>query len=306
MTDRTMAEQFLSMGLDYTSDSFTAEEKASMLGWYAEKHDHGDLDLAPFARFMIEHDPAGYKRTRRHLLALVSDPGTSALPVAAGVLMYVHTYIVLGNGRGALYEIIAMRDLGATRDEIMETIGLAALAGGPHAINPLADVADRYLRDWNEHDPSRARIEWPAGWGPNVDAFRSGIDLASDELASGELELIQDWYLRMYGEVPAQVALLAAISPRAFKTQRARQEKAVTGALPAQVIPLLMLHLSAIRLWATPLRRSLQMARRLGVGRDHAVAALYWAAVYGGDVVMETAMHAGRDIIDGWASFAAQ
>jgi hypothetical protein len=46
------------------------------------------------------------------------------------VLMFVHTYIVLGMGKGALYEIIAMRELGASRAEVMETVRLGALHGG--------------------------------------------------------------------------------------------------------------------------------------------------------------------------------
>lgn len=132
------------MGLDLSTDDFTEEEKERMLKWYREVHDHGDLDLAPFSRFMLEHDPTGFKRLRRHLITLEDELDGPPLPVAAGVLMFVHTYIVLGMGKGALYEIIAMRELGASRDEVMETVRLAALHGGPRGINALAEVAD----DW--------------------------------------------------------------------------------------------------------------------------------------------------------------
>jgi hypothetical protein len=54
--------EFLGMGLDLTTDAFTAEEKERTLAWYSEVHDHGELDLAPFSRFMLEHDPVGFKR----------------------------------------------------------------------------------------------------------------------------------------------------------------------------------------------------------------------------------------------------
>jgi hypothetical protein len=104
----------------------------------------------------------------------------------------------------------------------------------------------------------------------------------------------------MLGEVPSHVDFFAVAAPRAFKTQQARLETAVSGALPAQMIPLLSLHLSAIRLWPQPLRRSLQLAKTLGVTRSEAVSALFWAGVYGADIVMDTAMDAAGDILVAW------
>lgn len=300
-TEREAPAEFLGMGIDLTTDSFTEDEKALTLAWYREYHDHGDLDLAPFARFMVEHDQAGFKRLRRHMIALDEELDELPLPLAAGVLMFVHTYFVLGMGKGALYEIVTMRELGATRAEIMETIALGALHGGPRGINAFAEVGDEYLREWQERADAVSRVAWPAHWASDVMRFRSGIDLGTDELLPGELELIRDWYRRTLGEVPAQVDFLARVAPRAFKTQRARFETAVKGALPAQMIPLLTLHLSAVRLWPKPLRRSLQMAQALGVRRREAVTALFWAGVYGADVVMETAFDAAGDVLEAWA-----
>ena len=302
MSKGETASEFLGMGLDLTTDAFTAEEKERTLAWYREVHDHGELDLAPFSRFMLEHDPVGFKRLRRHLISLEDELDGPPLPVAAGVLMFVHTYIVLGMGKGALYEIIAMRELGASRAEIMETVRLGALHGGPRGINALAEVADDYLREWDEDAATESRIAWPDGWAPDAQRFRSGIDLESDELEPGEADLVGDWYRGLLGEVPPQVDFLARVSPRAFKTQRARFETAVTGALPAQMIPLLSLHLSAVRLWPKPLRRAIQMTKALGVRRSELVGALYWAGVYGADVVLETAMDAAGDILEGWDS----
>ena len=300
MRESETAAEFLGMGLDLSTDAFTAKEKERTLTWYREMHDHGDLDLAPFSRFMLEHDPVGFKRLRRHLIALEDELDGPSLPVAAGVLMFVHTYIVLGMGKGALYEIIAMRELGASRAEIMETVRLAALHGGPRGINALAEVADDYLREWHEDTETESRVAWPDGWAPDVQRFRSGIDLASDELEPGEIELVRDWYRGLLGDVPPQVELFSRVSPRAFKTQRARFETAVSGALPAQMIPLLSLHLSAVRLWPKPLRRAVQTAKALGVRRGELVAALYWAGVYGADVVMETALDAAGDLLESW------
>ncbi len=60
MSERPPAADFLGMGIDLSRDTFTDEEKAQTLAWYREYHDYGELDLAPFARFMIEHDATGF------------------------------------------------------------------------------------------------------------------------------------------------------------------------------------------------------------------------------------------------------
>jgi hypothetical protein len=43
------------------------------------------------------------------------------------------------------------------------------------------------------------------------------------------------------------------------------------------------------------------MAHALGVTRREAVTALFWAGVYGADVVMETAFDAAGDVLEAWA-----
>src|SRR5688572_14737835 len=115
MSGQGAGRAFLDPGLDFATDAFTAEEKAAMLAWYRDVHDYGELDLAPFARFAIEHDPGGFKRLRRHVMTFEEPSAGVALPTVAGVLMYVHAYTAMGNGKGALYEIIAVRALGVSR-----------------------------------------------------------------------------------------------------------------------------------------------------------------------------------------------
>jgi alkylhydroperoxidase/carboxymuconolactone decarboxylase family protein YurZ len=292
--------EFLAMGIDLSTDTFTDEEKELTLAWYREYHEHGDLDLAPFARFMVEHDGTGFKRLRRHMLVFDEPGGEPPLPLAAGVLMFVHTYFALGMGKGALYEIVTMRELGVTRAEILETLAFGAFHGGPRGINAFAEVGDEYLRAWEEAAGTVTRIAWPERWAPDVARFRSGIDLSTDELRPGELDLIRDWYRGLYGEVPAHVDFLARTAPRALKTQRARFETTVRGALPAQMIPLLAAHLYALTLAPKPLRRALQAARVLGVTRREATTTLMWAAVYGADVVLETAFDAAGDVLESY------
>jgi len=288
---------FLDTGLDLSTDTVTDGERERTLAWYSERHDHGDLDLAPFIRYQMNHDPASFKRLRRHLFALGREPQNRPLPIVPAVLLYVHAYAVLGNGKGTLYEIVAARALGVTRAQTVETLALATFHGGPLAANAFAAYCDDYIAEWPEDEGG---VQWPDGWAPDVAGFRSGIDLRTDALEDGELDLIRTWYERLTGSVPAHVGLLAELAPDALKTQRARFETAVRGELPAQLVPLLGASLHAIRLQATPLRRSLLLARSLGVRKGEALATLLWAAVYGGDVVMETAVDAVADVLAEW------
>jgi alkylhydroperoxidase/carboxymuconolactone decarboxylase family protein YurZ len=287
-----VSRDFLAAGVDFTTDVFTREEKEQTLAWYSEHHDVGDLDLSPFARFSIEHDPAWFKRLRRHIFTFDAAGDEPPLPLAAGVLAYVHTYFALGMGKGALYEVVTMRNLGATRAEVLEALAWGAYHGGPRGINAFAEVGDDYLRAWAEPADTRTRVAWPDDWAPDVDPFRSGIDLSSDELLPGELERIRNWYRVTHGDVPAHVEFLGATAPDVLKTYRARYETTVRGALPAQMIPLLALHLYAVTASPKPLRRAVQLARFLGVRRREILTVLLWAAVYGGDAVLETAFEA--------------
>jgi hypothetical protein len=214
------------------------------------------------------------------------------------VLLWVYTYTALSNGKGALYEIIAARSLGASRAEVLETIHLSSLVAGPLGMNPLGELAHEYLLAWDA-DEDAAGLDWPEGWGPDVSFFRSGVDLGRDGLTPEELEQLRAWNLRVYGEVPPSVEFAARADPDAYKTQQARLEKAVTGALPAQAIPLMQLHHAAIRLAPIPIRRAVQTAKALGVGREYVESTLFWAAVYGGDVVFDAALAAAGDVLDG-------
>jgi hypothetical protein len=292
----TEGRPFLDTGLDFSVEEFDPDEKAAMLAWYEDVHNYGGLDLAPFARFWIENDPGGFKRLKRHLLTLDEAVEGVALPVSVGVLLFVHTYTAIGNGKGAFYEIVAARALGINRREVLEVVRSASLFGGPVGMNPLSEVIGRYFEEWVDDSPTGS--PWPDGWTGDVGRFRSGIDHATNELLPGELDLIVRWHESVYGEVPSHLPRLAVLHPTALKTQLIRQEAIVTGDLPAQVIPLLHLHLAVARMQPTMIRRAVQMARSLGVRRHQVVSALFWASVAGGSLVLEQAYGAIDDILD--------
>ena len=45
MTEGDSTAEFLGMGIDLSTDTFTGEEKEQALRWYRQHHDHGELDV---------------------------------------------------------------------------------------------------------------------------------------------------------------------------------------------------------------------------------------------------------------------
>src|SRR4051812_16645901 len=105
--------------IDWVAEEWTPNEKDQMLRWYTEAHGTGDTSLARFAPFMLQYDPLGFKRYRRH----VRTHG-AAVP---GALLFLHTYAVLGNGPGALVQMLSAKQRGFTKAQVIETLSFAFL-----------------------------------------------------------------------------------------------------------------------------------------------------------------------------------
>jgi hypothetical protein len=294
---RRAAASFIDSGLDFASEAFGDEERQSLLAWYEANHDHDGLDLASFARFQLHHDPGGFKRGRRYVFTL-DEPGEdgNAVPLAVALLCYVHSYTVLGYGEGVFYEAIALRNLGATKAEVLATIRLGAYTSGPRGLNLLGRLMVPYLDEWP--DDEGAGIEWPAHWTEPATVLRSGVDLATDELTEGERAQIVAWYERVYGEVPPHFAAIASSFPGAAKTNQVRFDSALAPVLRARCIPLLLLHTAAMQSRPASMRRAVLMARTVGLDRREVVSTLLWAAVHGGDEVLGPAFDACGDVIE--------
>jgi hypothetical protein len=298
-TSEKQTRSFLDTGLDWTSESFSGEEKAQLLSWYEDNHEAEHTHLSRFPAFWIEHDPGGFKRYRRHMIEIDQPEDGVVLPQAAHLLMYLYLYTVFANEKGILYLVINARTMGATRDEVIDTFRLAALPAGPFGVNAAAELADQYLRDW-PLDSDEPGVPWPSDWAPDPNALRSGIDLSTNEVSAADLDALRDWYMRVYGELPSHFEPLAKLHPVALKTQRIRFEAAVGETLPAQMAPLSMLLLAAQRQWPKAMLRAAQLAKALGVRRRHVVETLYWAGVYAGETTMEAAFDELGELIASW------
>lgn len=262
--------------IDWSSEGWTPAEKDQMLRWYMEAHGTGDTSVARFAPFMIQHNPAGFKRYRRH----VRYHGR-AVP---GPLLFLHTYAVLGNGDGALYQMLSAKQRGFTKPQVLETLAFAFLTSGP-IMNGAAAATSAYLFAWDD-DGKPSKVQWPQGWAPDPAAFRSGMDLTTDEFTAGDLDALKAWHQRVKGEVPRWVGAWAKLGGHGYKTNRIRYEIGFGVSLPKQLFPLFQLHLATYRVWTEAARQALLHARALGCTRDQVVETMESAFTCGGEQMM--------------------
>ena len=91
-------------------------------------------------------------------------------------------------------------------------------AGSMRGVNPRAPTPLAVARQAGRlADPVARQLAEPAvffdGWAPDPGAFTSGMDFSTREVLDGEMDLLQDWYLRTIGEIPAYVGFLRQHRP---------------------------------------------------------------------------------------------
>jgi len=285
-------------------DAFGEAEREALLRWYAETHGEDDHELTPYVPFLIEQRPGAFKRFRRNVEAVRGD-GEGALPLLAVALIVLHGYVLMGNERGILYEIIAARDWGARRREVLDTIELAFLEAGPFGANAVAARSEAYLRAWPDDDaPDAPTLDprWPAGWAvAEPAAWDTGLDYARTELSDAERASLARWYERRGEEVPHYVAFLAEHRPEALKTLRSRWEHAHAAArLPAQLFPLLRLFSGSLHGRPQTVRAAALEARRLGVAKRHLLETVLWTFMSADEAGMSLVTRALEPVLRDW------
>jgi alkylhydroperoxidase/carboxymuconolactone decarboxylase family protein YurZ len=207
-----------------------------------------------------------------------------------------------GNERGVVYQVIAGREWGATKREVLDVIELGFLVSGPFGVNAAAERADEYLRAWPDDEPRRVFDPWPEGWAPDgPGVHRTGLDLSVPELSDAELAAVEDSYRRRGLDVPAYVPVLARHAPGQLKTLQGRYEGALADcALPRQVPPLIELHWTAIAGRADAAAAVARAARQVGVTKAQALETLGWAFLYASESTMSALAPALEPILEGW------
>ena len=288
-------------GLDRSS-TLSKGESERLAAWYAEQHGTGDLSLVPFVTLLVEHRPDVMKH---HRFVAQSKHDSQHFGPIVTVLLFTHLYTIVANEEGILYEIIAARKAGATKAEVLDVIAFAYLHGGTNGLNAVGKLSDQYLRDWTSEGRELASSPWPAHWAPDPDAFRSGIEQAPGFSAS-DLSKLEAWYRSVGSELPAYVRLLAKHRPQVLKEYRRLQEAAVGRALPKQMVPLMLLHLSVVRANLGGIRFAAKQAQAFGVTRDEFLDTVCWSMSYSGELGLQAVGDLLSEIVDSWPMAASR
>jgi hypothetical protein len=300
LTDESTSQQdAFATGIDARSDVVTPAEAEAMKRWYESAHGSGNLDLVRYVPFMLAENPAALKRFRHWADVVAGGRGLrTPLPAPLMALVWLHFYCVNPFPSGLLYEVIAARRWGATKREVIDTITIAWVHGGPHGIEVAATSSADYLAGWDERVGDG--VTWPDGWSRDPTAFRSGIRFDDENsISAADLRRLEGWHREHQGEVPAYVTFLARRYPLALKVFRARYEGACSGSLAKQFVPILQLPVAMQRRDAESVRRLTFQARKYGATDDQILNAAGTAQVYLGDVGMGVALEGVAEALDG-------
>ncbi|HKX78090.1 MAG TPA: hypothetical protein VJM34_06200 [Novosphingobium sp.] len=287
-------------GLDLTDASKTTDEEkaefwAEKMAWRPGKMAY---PLTAYS-FLIENRPDMLKYHLRQMQFLHAVPANGEIPMGITMLTMLHWYACNRVPGGVLHEVMGSQEMGATKAQVNEIFGLAFMHSGPCGFNEVYLQAFDYMTSYRE--PERA-MNWPKGWEPDPEAFRTGLDFDNPELTAKEHDLLNAWYDRTIGYVPKSIATLVKYNPSFVKQHRAKFEGALaTGALPKQMVPYILIHYNMNRGFRDGIREATLLGKHWGMTRDHVVNALtlgtgYMAGMDGMYIVEE----AIGDLLESW------
>jgi hypothetical protein len=227
---------------------------------------------------LLEHRPDMLKLQLRQMHAAFEIPGEGPFPMLPCMVM-LNWYTCHRYGEGIIHEIRAMQRYGATREQVTETLALAYMHSGPAGMRYLYHEGYDYLASYQDPDHE---AQWPAGWGPDADALKSGMDFSTSELTEADRDALFGWYESTIGEVPRSVQLLARHNPTFLKAWRHKLEGTLRGALPKQALPYTLIHYNVNRGFAGGTREAVLLGRAWGMTRAQVVAAVSFATAYVG------------------------
>lgn len=276
-------------GLDLgTLETITPEEVRAFREYYDRVKGESMVAL----EFWLEFRPDVMKRYRAGVRHATS-PEEADHPLLHAMTM-LHFYAVTGYEDGIRYEVKLCREGGATKAEILDLLAVAFIHGSPRGMRFVASGATEQLRDWVEPEPVE---HWPASWGFDPEALRSGADFSSQEVTSEDTERIVSWYSDTLGEVPSYVSFLAAHRPAFLKGYRSRFEHAIRSELPKEMMAYALLNLNVVRGFGEGIRESVLLARAFGLTRAQVLDSICWGFFYGGVDAIGIAERAAGDLI---------
>jgi len=254
-------------GLDYSViDVTTQDEIDSFRKYMIESKGHS----LPAHEFMLEFRPDVIKTFRNWVQKIPSEE-SRAKPLPRTMAM-VHYYAITGYEDGIDYEIRLSQFHGATKNEVLDLLAIAALHGHTRGTRSVAISSTDYMRSYPT-PPAKER--WPGNWSFDRDAFRTGIDYASQDATREEIDRILGWYRSALGEIPSHISMLAEFRPRMLKAYRIRYETAIQAELPQQMMPYLLLHWNTIMGFKEGIRENVLLGLHLGMTKPQITEAIF-------------------------------
>jgi hypothetical protein len=192
-------------------------------------------------------------------------------------LSLLFDYILLGWEDGILNQIDSLKFRKVSKAQIMEIVMAAQIWGGMKSLQCVYRAANTYLREYQDSPTPAA---FPPGWAPDTDAFKSGLDLSTLQFTDEDRANLLNWYQRTLGEVPRSVQFAAKHNPAFLKAYRLKWENAFKGALPKQMMPVMMLRNNAIAGRRDGMREAALLAKAWGVTRHWIVYTVTHVAYY--------------------------
>jgi hypothetical protein len=248
----------------------------------------------PGLNFWLEERPETLKRYRLFAELLVGSGGSLQHDRRIRGFAFMTFYALTGYEEGVRYLVHIGQTLGLTKDQVLEGLGIAFLHGGPRGMETIALA----LADYEWIEPERPAM-FPDGWEVDPGAFSSGLDFSSPELGEEEAGLLEAWYMRWSGEVPAYVPFLAKNRPMLLKAHRNRYENLIR-VLPKQVLPMTLLSFNVSRGFPEGIRENLLLAKGFGVSKEDALGEINRTLINAGVEGASVIDRAVGDVLEGW------
>jgi hypothetical protein len=272
-------------GLNLLQPDITTKEEVAQ---FREFYSYAKKEQNKSYEFWLEFRPDVLKR---HKLRTATRTAGPAYPLPA--LAALHQYVIDAFDDGIGYEIELARSMGARRSDVLDTISVAFI----HSGHPGMYLVSRHAEALRSYQEPGEVDRFPPAWSFDPHAFDSGMDFSVLEATPEDLRCLTDWYEQTTGEVPQGIRFLAEHRPDLLKAYRNRYEHAISGSLPAQMLPYLMLHHNAIRGFRDGIRENVLLGRALGMTRPQLLNAICQAELHAGAEVFDIVAEAAGDVL---------
>jgi hypothetical protein len=203
-------------------------------------------------------------------------------------------YAISGFAAGMRYLVHLNQQVGLTKDQILEGIGIAFLHCGPRGMETIAEA----LADYEWIDPPQP-ARFPDGWAFDREAFDSGLDYSHPDLTPEELRSLEGWYERWTGEVPPYVGFLARYKPQMLKAYRNRYEN-LLRVLPKQILPVTLLSNEVLRGFEPGIREHFLLAKGFGLSKRELLDDIDRVLIFTGPEMLDAVDRAIGDVLERW------